>query len=91
MLRYTASTSTVHGPVFVVKQKLHEPVCIVVQSCVSELVFVREKYVRELREWIGVDVYGRCGSLTCGKVQNVLHEYDPDIDPCFTQVNSKYR
>jgi hypothetical protein len=60
-------------------------------SCVSKLVFVREKYVRELREWIGVDVYGRCGSLTCGKVQNVLHEYDPDIDPCFTLVNSKYR
>ncbi len=47
--------------------------------------------MRELREWIGVDVYGRCGSLTCGRVQNVLHNYDPDIDPCFTLVNSKYR
>jgi hypothetical protein len=30
MLRYTASTSTVHGFVIVVKQKLHEPVCIAV-------------------------------------------------------------
>jgi hypothetical protein len=30
ILRYTASTATVHDPVFVVKQKLHEPVCIAV-------------------------------------------------------------
>ncbi len=82
-----------HGPVLFGYYKSYMTlyVHIAVQRCVSKHVFVREKYVRELREWIGVDVYGRCGSLTCGKVQNVLHEYDPDIDPCFTLVNSKYR
>jgi hypothetical protein len=51
----------------------------------------REKYVRQLQHWIGVDVYGECGPLACGQVQNVLLEYDPGRDPCFQLVNLKYR
>ncbi|OQV25735.1 putative Glycoprotein 3-alpha-L-fucosyltransferase A [Hypsibius exemplaris] len=27
----------------------------------------REKYVRELRKYVAVDVYGRCGNLSCGR------------------------
>ncbi|XP_037774936.1 LOW QUALITY PROTEIN: alpha-(1,3)-fucosyltransferase C-like [Penaeus monodon] len=27
----------------------------------------REKYVQELQKYVQVDVYGKCGSLTCGK------------------------
>ena len=28
----------------------------------------REEYVRELRKYIDVDIYGKCGNLTCGNV-----------------------
>jgi len=28
----------------------------------------REKYVEELRKYVDVDIYGKCGSLNCSRV-----------------------
>jgi hypothetical protein len=47
--------------------------------------------VQQLEEWIGVDVYGECGSHSCGHVLNIQEEYDPLHSTCSQLVNSKYR
>ena len=51
----------------------------------------REKYVKILRDYIGVDIYGKCGRNKCGRVKNVEVKYSVDEDPCFTMVNSRYK
>jgi hypothetical protein len=56
-----------------------------------KVVMCRELYVQQLQEWIGVDVYGECGPLTCGHVLNIQQEYDPLHSNCSQLVNSKYR
>ena len=39
----------------------------------------REKYVKELKKYIDVDIYGKCGTLSCNK------------STCFTMINSTYK
>ena len=51
----------------------------------------RDKYIKWLRKWIGVDIYGKCGDKKCGDVKNIDHEYSTTKDPCFEMVNQKYR
>ena len=45
----------------------------------------REDYVRELRKFIGVDVYGKCGDMSCGDKKN-------RSPPCVRDIlNDNYR
>merc|ERR1719270_365035 len=46
----------------------------------------RDKYIAWLQRYIGVDVYGKCGDMKCGKVKNVGNKYDTDEDPCFEMI-----
>ena len=48
---------------------------------------LRELYVRQLAKWIPIDVYGRCGNLSCSR--NNKHAYsDPE---CYRMLESKYK
>ena len=51
----------------------------------------RMKYVRLLQKYIGVDIYGDCGHLSCGTSRNMGARYNTDRDPCFDLVNRKYK
>ena len=42
----------------------------------------REDYVRELRKYIHVDVYGRCGNLNCDKIK---------ADACYEMLEINYK
>lgn len=46
----------------------------------------RELYVTELKKYIDVDVYGRCGGLTCPT--HALHSSDPQ---CYNMLQSNYK
>ena len=51
----------------------------------------RMKYVRLLQKYIGVDIYGDCGDLSCGSSRNMGARYKTERDPCFDLVNRKYK
>ena len=42
----------------------------------------REKYVEELSEYVAVDIYGKCGNLTCP---------DSQRDQCFDKLKTTYK
>ena len=42
----------------------------------------REDYVRELRKYIAVDIYGKCGQYTCSRYNSTK---------CYTMLNRKYK
>jgi alpha-1,3-fucosyltransferase len=46
----------------------------------------RETYVKELLKYINVDIYGRCGNLSCAL--HVLHHSDPQ---CYNMLESTYK
>ncbi|XP_057376630.1 alpha-(1,3)-fucosyltransferase C-like [Daphnia carinata] len=46
----------------------------------------RETYAKELRKYIDVDIYGRCGNLSCAK--HDLHTSSPQ---CYDMLESKYK
>ncbi|EFX82063.1 hypothetical protein DAPPUDRAFT_49176 [Daphnia pulex] len=46
----------------------------------------REKYVKELSKYIDVDIYGRCGNLSCAK--HSLYHSDPK---CYDMIESTYK
>ena len=49
------------------------------------------KYVRWLQQFIGVDIYGSCGSRECGEARSMAGtRYSVEEDPCFHMVNTKY-
>jgi alpha-1,3-fucosyltransferase len=48
---------------------------------------LRETYVRKLSKFIPIDIYGRCGNLTCPR--NTIHSYS---DPkCYNLMEMKYK
>jgi alpha-1,3-fucosyltransferase len=48
---------------------------------------LRETYVRKLSKFISVDIYGRCGNLSCPR--NTTHSYS---DPkCYDLIEAKYK
>ena len=51
----------------------------------------RFKYVNWLRKFIKVDIYGECGTKSCGFSRNMGHSYSLHRDPCFDIVNRNYR
>ena len=51
----------------------------------------RERYIEYLQNYIGVDIFGKCGNYQCGGVKNMVENYTLDQDPCFTMVNSRYK
>ena len=65
------------------------PVVWFVSHCQSES--GRDRYVRQLAQHIGVDVYGKCGSRECGKDRRLRNPYEVDTDPCFDLVNTDYK
>jgi alpha-1,3-fucosyltransferase len=46
----------------------------------------RETYAKELSKYINVDIYGRCGNLTCAK--HSLHHSDPK---CYDMIELTYK
>ncbi|XP_057376634.2 alpha-(1,3)-fucosyltransferase C-like [Daphnia carinata] len=46
----------------------------------------RETYVKELSKYIDVEIYGRCGNLSCAL--DVLHHSDPQ---CYGMLESNYK
>ena len=46
----------------------------------------RETYVKELSNYLNVDIYGRCGNLTCAL--DYLHHSDPQ---CYVMLESTYK
>jgi alpha-1,3-fucosyltransferase len=46
----------------------------------------RETYVKELSKYIDVDIYGRCGNLSCAL--DVLHSSNPQ---CYDMIESTYK
>ena len=59
-----------------------------VSHCKSES--GRDRYVRKLSKLIGVHVYGKCGTRSCGKDRRLRNPYEVERDPCFDVVNEKY-
>ncbi|XP_042864102.1 alpha-(1,3)-fucosyltransferase C-like isoform X2 [Penaeus japonicus] len=47
-------------------------------------------YVSEMQKYIAVDVYGKCGTLKCGKSRYAEHEYRVDQDPCLQAAAKRY-
>lgn len=65
------------------------PVVWFVSHCHSES--GRDRYVRQLSQYIGVHVYGKCGNRQCGQDRRLRNPYEVDSDPCFDMVNKKYK
>jgi len=40
-------------------------VAVVMSNCYAGIVNDRIKYIKELKKYIKVDIYGKCGTLTC--------------------------
>ncbi|XP_057368438.1 alpha-(1,3)-fucosyltransferase C-like [Daphnia carinata] len=68
----------------VVPRKKKRKVAWMVSHCWTHS--MRELYVMELKKYIDVDVYGRCGNLTCPI--HALHSSDPQ---CYTMLQSNYK
>lgn len=47
----------------------------------------REKFAKDLAEYIDIDIYGKCGKLSCGK-QTYLNRTDTS---CYRMTEQKYK
>ncbi|XP_066974247.1 alpha-(1,3)-fucosyltransferase C-like [Macrobrachium rosenbergii] len=50
----------------------------------------RLQYIRRVQKYVQVDVYGRCGSLSCGGSMYVEHMYNTTTDPCLKVAGESY-
>ncbi|KAK7044277.1 hypothetical protein SK128_013362, partial [Halocaridina rubra] len=47
-------------------------------------------YIDLLRQYMPVDIYGKCGDLVCGESMYVEHMYDSTQDPCLKLAGENY-
>ncbi|XP_069183679.1 alpha-(1,3)-fucosyltransferase C-like [Procambarus clarkii] len=50
----------------------------------------RLQYIRTLKKYARVDVYGRCGGHKCGSSRYAEHAYKPATDPCMRMAGDSY-
>ena len=50
----------------------------------------RMKYINELKQYINIDIYGKCGNLMCGSPKVVGSDYRVDKDECLEKVSKLY-
>ncbi|XP_069191427.1 4-galactosyl-N-acetylglucosaminide 3-alpha-L-fucosyltransferase FUT6-like [Procambarus clarkii] len=50
----------------------------------------RLQYIRTLKKYARVDVYGRCGDHKCGSSRYAEHAYKPATDPCMRMAGDSY-
>ncbi|XP_053634269.1 4-galactosyl-N-acetylglucosaminide 3-alpha-L-fucosyltransferase FUT6 isoform X2 [Cherax quadricarinatus] len=50
----------------------------------------RLEYIRALKKYITVDIFGKCGNLKCGRSLYVNHRYDPTKDRCLKMAGERY-
>ena len=47
--------------------------------------------MRKLSQHIGIHIYGKCGTMSCGQDRRLRNPYEVDHDPCFDLVNDEYK
>ncbi|XP_066974585.1 alpha-(1,3)-fucosyltransferase C-like [Macrobrachium rosenbergii] len=50
----------------------------------------RLPYLRELKRYAPIDIYGKCGDLKCGGSLWIYKKYDPTKDKCLRMIGKKY-
>ncbi|XP_066974352.1 alpha-(1,3)-fucosyltransferase C-like [Macrobrachium rosenbergii] len=50
----------------------------------------RLQYIRRVQKYAQVDIYGRCGNLSCGHSMYVHHMYNTSTDPCLKVAGESY-
>ncbi|KZS14698.1 putative Alpha--fucosyltransferase C [Daphnia magna] len=83
-LRHEARRLFRNRPNSLIRRKRKKKVAWMVSHCLTYS--MRELYVMELKKYINVDVYGRCGNLTCAV--HDLHSSDPQ---CYDMLQSNYK
>ncbi|XP_066974351.1 alpha-(1,3)-fucosyltransferase C-like isoform X2 [Macrobrachium rosenbergii] len=50
----------------------------------------RLQYIKRVQAYAPVDIYGRCGNLSCGGSMYVWHNYNTSTDPCLKVAGENY-
>ncbi|XP_068217864.1 alpha-(1,3)-fucosyltransferase C-like [Palaemon carinicauda] len=50
----------------------------------------RLPYLRELKKYAPIDIYGKCGDLKCGRSLWIYKGYDPKKEKCLQMIGKKY-
>ncbi|XP_068242453.1 4-galactosyl-N-acetylglucosaminide 3-alpha-L-fucosyltransferase FUT6-like [Palaemon carinicauda] len=50
----------------------------------------RLEYVKKFQKYAPIDIYGKYGTMKCGRTMVVSHRYDPLTDKCLRMAGEKY-